>query len=72
VGGWWVNPSSFSTTNDLDRHIMSKHLSPAIGDELKPEMTHSNNSKVETATSERQKSFNEGHIFPEALLRKEN
>jgi hypothetical protein len=35
-------------------------LTPAIGDELKPEVTHSNNSEFGTATSERQESFDEG------------
>jgi hypothetical protein len=60
----------FSATNDLDRHIMSKHPSPAIGDELKPEMTHSNNSKVETATSEWQESFNEGQHLSRGFAKK--
>jgi hypothetical protein len=43
---------------------------PAIGDELKLELTHSNNSKVETATSERQESFDEGEHLSRDFTKK--
>jgi hypothetical protein len=45
-------------------------LTPAIGNELKPEVTHSNNSKVETATSERLESFDEGEHLSRDFAKK--